>query len=155
VIQNLALNYLSHYAHTPDKKQRKEYQAYLLELMRNIWLGFAEKFENLWINNNNGELVPTKYWDFDGGDEAFAEYRRQYIQKLFNEMVGIAGTKLLRRMMGIVTVWDISSIEDPEKRSVSERLAIKLGTRWIMEADSIHTIDEMLDVLKLTTRYLD
>lgn len=155
VIQNLALNYLSHYAHTPDKKQRKEYQAYLLELLRNIWLGFAEKFENLWINNNNGELVPTKYWDFDGGDEAFAEYRRQYIQKLFNEMVGIAGTKLLRRMMGIVTVWDISSIEDPEKRSVSERLAIKLGTRWIMEADSIHTIDEMLDVLKLTTRYLD
>ena len=34
VIQNLALNYLSHYAHTPDKKQRQEYQAYLLELMR-------------------------------------------------------------------------------------------------------------------------
>lgn len=155
VIQNLALNYLSHYAHTPDKKQREEYQAYLMELMRDIWLGFAEKFGNLWINNNSGELIPTKYWDFDGGEEAFAEFRRQYIQKIFHEMVGIAGTKLLRRMMGIVTVWDISSIECPEKRAVSERVAIKLGIRWIMEADSIHTIGEMLDILKLSTRHLD
>jgi len=147
VIQNLALNYLSHFAHTPEVEERVEFQSYLLALMRGVWTEFARKFEDLWIHNNRGDLVPDKYWDFQGGKEAFTEFRRQYMADLFTEMVGIGGTKLLRRMMGIVTVWDISSIPDPANRAVAERIAIRLGTRWVLEAENIHTIDEMLAVL--------
>ncbi len=36
---------------------------------------FARKFDELWANNNRGELAPAKYWDFVGGDATFAEFR--------------------------------------------------------------------------------
>ena len=151
VLQNLVLNYLSHYGHTPDKAERESYQAYLLQTIGDIWNGFAAKFDALWAENNRGEAVPTKYWDFPGGEAAFAEYRRRYILRLLRETAVHGGTKFLRRTMGIVSVWDTSSIEDDEKRAVAERAAIRIGSRWLLEKDQFNSIDDMLAVVREET----
>jgi 5-methylthioribose kinase len=148
VLQNLVLNYLSHFAHTPDRGARERYQAYLLDMVRAIWLEFARKFDAVWAANNRGELVPRPYWDFPGGEAAFAEYRQRYMARLLQEVAGHGGTKFLRRMMGIVTVWDFSSIADPEKRAVAERLAIRIGTRWVMERKSVTSIDDLIGIVE-------
>ncbi len=102
----------------------------------------------MWKENNRGELVPQGYWDFPGGEEAFAEFRRQYIHRLLQEMAGHGGTKFLRRMMGIVSVWDFNSITDPEKRAVAERAAIHIGTRWVMERKSVNSIDDLVGIVQ-------
>lgn len=148
VLQNLTLNYLSHFAHTPDPAERADYQAYLLDTIEHIWLEFERKFEALWLAENTGELMQSKYWDFAGGQQAWAEFRARYVQRLFQDVVGFSGCKILRRMMGIVTVWDISSIEDPVKRAEVERMAIRIGTRWLMEKESIHSISDYLGIVK-------
>ena len=155
VLQNLILNYLSHYAHTPDREERESYQAYLLETVQDIWNSFALKFDKTWAANNRGELVPAKYWDFPGGEEAFAEYRKRYIARLLQDTAGHGGTKFLRRMMGIVCVWDISSIEDPQKRAVTERLAIQIGIRWVLERKSVTTINDLINIVKEETKAVD
>jgi 5-methylthioribose kinase len=147
VLQNIILNYLSHYGHTPDRAQREAYQAYLLGLVRDIWNGFARKFDETWANNNRGELVPEKYWDFPGGEEAFADYRRRYIHRLLQETAGHGGVKFLRRMMGIVNVWDMTSIADLSKRAVAERLAIRIGRRWVLERKSVSSIDDLIGIV--------
>jgi 5-methylthioribose kinase len=147
VLQNLVLNYLSHFAHTPDPIERRSYQIYLLDTIRSIWAEFARKFDDLWKNENKGELVPQKYWDFPGGTQAFEQYRQRYLRNVFRDMVGISGCKILRRMMGIVTVWDISSIEDLEKRATIERMAIRIGTRWLLEMDAIHSIEDYIGIV--------
>ncbi|MEI7988035.1 MAG: S-methyl-5-thioribose kinase [Chloroflexota bacterium] len=147
LIANLIINYLSHYAHTPDVKERTDYQAYIIETVIAIWNEFEHKFEKLWAENNRGELVPMKYWDFPGGSEAFAEYRRRYIKNIFFDTVGHGGCKILRRMMGIVSVWDITSIESFEKRALPERLAMRIGTRWLLERENIKNINDMIGVV--------
>ncbi len=152
VLQNIVLNYLSHYGHTPDRGEREAYQAYLLDMIRDIWHNFARKFDQTWANNNRGELVPDKYWDFPGGQEAFADYRRGYIHRLLQETAGHGGVKFLRRMMGIVSVWDLTSIADPAKRAVAERLAIEIGQRWVLERRSISTIDDLIGIVLEETR---
>jgi 5-methylthioribose kinase len=148
VIQNLILNYLSHFAHTPDRQERECYQAYLLDMVRSIWNEFARKWDAVWSENNRGELVPAGYWDFPRGQEAFAEFRKQYIHHLLQEMAGHGGTKFLRRMMGIVSVWDFNSITDLEKRAVAERAAIHIGTRWAMERKSVNSIDDLVGIVQ-------
>ena len=155
VLQNLVLNYLSHYAHTPDREERESYQAYLLDMIADIWHQFARKFDALWVENNRGEAVPTAYWDFPGGDEAFAEYRRRYIGRLLRQTALHGGTKFLRRMMGIVSVWDISSIEDPEKRAVAESAAIKIGKRWALEHEAYDSIDDLVAVVQQETERIE
>lgn len=152
VLQNIILNYLSHYGHTPDREQRETYQAYLLNMVRDIWNEFARKFDEIWANNNHGELVPEPYWDFPGGQEAFADYRHSYIHRLLQETAGHGGVKFLRRMMGIVNVWDLTSIDDLEKRAVAERLAVRIGKRWVLERKSISTIDDLTGIVLEETR---
>ncbi|MBI1882187.1 MAG: S-methyl-5-thioribose kinase [Chloroflexi bacterium] len=148
VLENLVLNCLSHYAHTPDAGTRTEYQQYLLDMVRVIWNEFARKFDELWQENNQGELVPPYYWDFAGGLEAFADFRRRYLLKILHDSAGHGGCKMLRRMMGVVSVWDISSIEDLAKRAIAERAAIKIGSRWILERQHINTVDDLLAIVR-------
>lgn len=152
ILQNIVLNYLSHYGHTPDRAEREAYQTYLLDLIRDIWQQFARKFDETWANNNRGELVPEKYWDFPGGQKAFAEYRRRYLQRLLHETAGHGGVKFLRRMMGIVSVWDLTSIADPGKRAVAERLAIRIGRRWVLERASISSINDLIGIVLEETK---
>ena len=116
-------------------------------MVRTIWNEFARKFDELWQENNTGELVPNKYWDFEGGQEAFAEFRRRYMLNILRDTAGHGGCKMLRRMMGVVSVWDISSIEDLEKRAIAERAAIKIGIRWVLERQRISTVDDLIAIV--------
>lgn len=147
LLQNLVLNYLSHFAHTPDPKERVNYQKYILEMIRDIWNLFSKKFETLWVENNKGDLVPETYWKYPGGTEAFTEFRKNYMLKLLQDVAGHGGTKFLRRMMGIVSVWDISSIEDEKKRAEIERMALRIGTRWLLERKSVTNIENLLNIV--------
>jgi 5-methylthioribose kinase len=147
VLENLVLNYLSHFAHTPDPQMRAEYQAYLLSLVRDIWEQFARKFDDLWVTHNRGELAPIPYWDFPGGDEAFGEFRRRYLARLLQDTAGYGGCKFLRRMMGIVSVWDITSIADPHQRAIAERLALRIGRRWVLERAQIARIEDLIEIV--------
>ncbi len=47
LLQNLVLNYLSHFAHTRNPGERSEYQQYLLGMISDIWNLFADKFDAL------------------------------------------------------------------------------------------------------------
>ena len=62
VFQNLVLNCLSHFGHTPDRPQREEYQEYLLGLVRGVWNEFARKFDALWREDPRGDLMPARFW---------------------------------------------------------------------------------------------
>jgi 5-methylthioribose kinase len=151
VLENLVLNYLAHFAHTPDAETRREYQAYLLDLVREIWTQFAVKFDTLWVEHNRGELMPAKYWAYPGGAEAFAEFRRRTLARILQDVAGFGGAKMLRRMMGIVSVWDITSITDLEQRAVAERLAIRIGSRWVTERQAIANVDDLIGIVREET----
>jgi len=58
-------------------------------------------------------------------------------------------------MMGIVSVWDISSIEDPKKRAIAERLAIRIGIRWLMERASVNSIDDLINIVEDETAKIE
>lgn len=148
VLENLVLNCLSHYGHTDDPAVRADYQDYLLAMVRNVWHGFATKFDALWVTNNQGELAPPQYWNWPGGEEAFAEFRQRYILGLLRDSAGHGGCKMLRRMMGVVSVWDISSIADTTKRAIAERKAIRIGSRWLLERHTITAIDDLIAMVR-------
>lgn len=148
VLENLVLNALAHYGHTEDAGARKAYQEYLLQMVHAVWTQFAQKFDALWVANNRGELAPPAYWDWPGGEAAFAEFRRQYLLGILRDVAGHGGCKMLRRMMGVVSVWDISSIADVSKRAIAERKAIRIGERWLLAHTTVNTIDELLTIVR-------
>ena len=48
-------------------------------------------------------------------------------------------------------MWDISSIEDPDKRAVAERAAIRIGRRWLLERNDIQSIDDLVGIVREET----
>ena len=148
LLENLVLNYLSHFAHTPDADERADYQAYLLDLVRDVWQQFAEKFDALWQAHNTGDLAPDAYWQFPRGDQAFANFRQRYLAALLRDVAGFGGAKMLRRLMGIVSVWDISSIEDDVARAEVERRALRIGRRWVLERGRVEGIEDLIGVVR-------
>ncbi|MEZ4660648.1 MAG: S-methyl-5-thioribose kinase [Caldilineaceae bacterium] len=148
LLENLILACLSHYGHTDDPDLRAAYQEYLLQMVQDVWTQFAAKFDALWVENNRGELAPNAYWNWPGGQEAFADFRRQYILEILRDVAGFGGCKFLRRMMGVVSVWDISSIGDTTKRATAERKAIRIGARWLLGRDNITSIDELIEIVR-------
>jgi 5-methylthioribose kinase len=148
VLENLVLNCLAHYGHTDDPTVRAEYQDYLLTMVGEVWNQFAAKFEALWVANNRGELAPPQYWNWRGGEAAFAEFRRKYILGILQDSAGHGGCKMLRRMMGVVSVWDITSIQDTARRAVAERKAIRIGARWLLERRRVNTVDDLVSIVR-------
>ena len=148
LLSNLVLNFGAHFAHTPDAAARVAYQNYLTETIHDIWTQFAAKFELLWLETSTGELVPNAYWHFPGGESAFAAYRQQYMRHLLQDTAGLGACESLRRMMGVVSVWDISSIEDNHLRGTAERFVIRVSSRWIIERGSFNSIDDLVGIIR-------
>lgn len=155
VLQNLVLNYLSHFGHTADRAQREEYQEYVLGMVRGVWNEFARKLDQVWKEHPDGDLMPARYWESNGGQEAFAAFRRTTISRLLQEAAGHGGTKFLRRMMGIVNVWDITRIPNLEKRAVAEKAALRIGVRWLMERNRFTSVEDLVRVVKEETASIE
>lgn len=128
---NIVLAAASQVHHTADEKARQEYQQYLLEHIPTIWQQYATLFDQLWQDHNEGDLSPKAYWDFDSGEAAFAEFRQQYIQDILKNSALHGGCELLRRLMGIVSVYDLSSITDESMRVIAERQALHIAKKWL------------------------
>lgn len=147
LISNLMMNYASHFAHTPDRDRRASYQTWIVETIEKLWTQFAVKFERLWLEQNTGELAPCKYWNGNGGSEAFSDYRKTFLLKLLRDTAGLGACESLRRTMGIVSVWDLSSIGDPNLRATAERFIIRVSSRWILERNSFESIRDLTRII--------
>jgi 5-methylthioribose kinase len=69
---------------------------------------------------------------------------------LFTDMLGFAGCKMIRRILGLAHVEDLESIADPDIRAIAERKVLALGRRLILSrgamtnfADVLHAVEEI------------
>jgi len=147
VLANLATSYCSHFVHTADAGERNAYQEYLIRTMKGVWEGFAMKFEALWSTNNTGSLCPDPYWQFPSGSQAFAEFRFRYLRAVLRDTAGMGGCKMMRRVLGIAHVAEFESIADPVRRAQPERMALRVGSRWVQERESFKGVDDLIGVL--------
>ncbi|MEH6580103.1 MAG: S-methyl-5-thioribose kinase [Amphritea sp.] len=132
IIGNYLLN-IAGQANLPgDKAARSEYQQWLLQGVKTLWNTFEQRFRlHMAEETRDPSLQLPEYADW-------------YITQLLADSLGYAGTEMIRRTIGLAHVLDIESIEDPEARADSERLALSLGQMLIKNRDSLTDIDKAL-----------
>ncbi len=123
-----------------------DYRQWVLSAIKEIWDGFQAKYDILWKDRQKNS--PDPMWDYPDGETAFAGLRKAEALRIFRDAVGIAGTVMIRRTLGLAKVSDIASIEDNEERSSLDRLALEIGKRLIIEADSMSSINDALKIAK-------
>jgi 5-methylthioribose kinase len=123
-----------------------DYRKWVLDAIEEIWEGFALKYDKLWQEKEEKDRYPM--WDYPDGKEAFNMLRKTEILRIFKDAIGIAGSVMIRRTLGLAKVSDIADIEDNKARSALDRLALKTGKQFVLRADSLSSIQEVITIAK-------
>jgi 5-methylthioribose kinase len=136
VIANLLLNYVGQEGWIDDSKEREDYRLYLLQTTQDVWNRFEGQFRGLWKEHL--------------ADRMFASpgYLDLYMQRLFQDTIGYAGCKMVRRIIGLAHVADIHTIPDSLTKERAERLALQIGTQLIKHHQKASSISEVVDIVQ-------
>jgi 5-methylthioribose kinase len=135
VLGNLLLNYFSQPGHASAGDSRREYGAWVLEQARDVWEGFAREFRTLWDKEHSGDAYPSSFFAAD--PEALRAAQDRYLRRLFQDSLGFAGAKMIRRILGLAHNIDLEWIEDPERRASCERDCLELARHLVVERAAI------------------
>ena len=78
-----------------------------------------------------------------------------YLEDIFKDQAGFAGTELIRRVVGTSKVKDIKSIEDEVQRAKAERLCMTAGMKFVMDPESMTTGKSYTDYLRTFSDVVD
>ena len=129
-----------------DAQLRRSLQAELVRAIRDAWKGFSDGIERLWTLDTSGDLATAEYWD--GDEAAFAAFRADYLRSIAAACGPHGGCEMLRRCLGIVSVRELESIEDEERRGDVERQMIAVARSWLLDpppaaADATGAVDHL------------
>ncbi len=140
LIANMINSYISHFYRSGDS----EYQAWILETIKEIYTKFEMKFLELWSQYPNSALLKEGFI----AQKELDEFKAEFMKNIFRQSVGFAGCKIARRVFGIAGVEDIRGIEDKQKRKEAELMALRVGKDLILSYEEIDSVDELFDVIK-------
>lgn len=136
LIANLLLNYLGHFGLTADSDTRQQHQHYLLQQTSTLWQQFAEQFTQLMNTECREPSLQNSV------------YQQRFMQQVFADAIGYAGCELIRRTVGLAHVADLDRISNSALRAQSERKALTLGRKLIMQRKQLNDIEQVLAVLQ-------
>lgn len=144
-IGNMFLAYFAHaHRQTLLGNDPQPYRSWILGQIRDTWNKFNAKFEGYW--KEHFENTGDSFWDYAGGARAHAEYRRRNIARIFDDAMGIAGSVMIRRILGLAKVSDIADIEDLDARAAVERMGLRMGKELIKNHAQYATIESVIDL---------
>ncbi len=121
-----------------DNNKRYEFCGWCLSTIKNIIDLFKDKFNQLY------ELYVTDVMARN------PDFRSYYLRKVLENTAGSAGLELIRRVVGVAKVKDITSIENEQKRVYEERRCIYLAkelifkrAKYLSGADYLETIGKV------------
>ena len=127
IIANLLLNYFSQIGHERSNDPREEYRAWILETVEEVWTLFRCKFLDEWKTHGNGDGYPSALFADSLGNAALAREREVFMDRIFQDTLGFAAAKMIRRIVGLAHNIDLESIESPEIRATAEARSLTLA----------------------------
>uniref|UniRef100_A0A6B2L6L1 S-methyl-5-thioribose kinase n=1 Tax=Arcella intermedia TaxID=1963864 RepID=A0A6B2L6L1_9EUKA len=127
-LANLWLSYFSHQGLIKHgKEENTQYTKWLEDQAIQTWDSFVLKFVKLWEEEKKGEM-----YSFDTGLA-----QTKFIENLWQDTVGYAGCKMIRRIIGIAHVEDLESIKDTQIRADCEVKILKFAKHLILNRRTI------------------
>jgi 5-methylthioribose kinase len=141
VLGNLLLAYFAQAGHESGPGERDEYREWLLTLIERFWNGFSSRFLVLWAANPVGDAFTGTLFDSVDARRAIEAERHRFVANLFADSLRFAGTKMIRRILGLAHVEELESIEDHRIRATCELEALALARRLVLDASSFGQVN--------------
>ncbi|QDZ21993.1 methylthioribose kinase [Chloropicon primus] len=145
-ISNLFLAFFASDGHETGQGEREEHRAWLIACCRDVWNLFQNKFLKMWNEKCDSSAYPellfgAKVQDSDGARRICQE---TFMRQVFEDTLGFAGAKMIRRIVGVAHVQDMDRIEDAKVRADCEKRALKFGKRLLIGRATFESIEEVV-----------
>ena len=140
VIGNLIMSYLASAGHERTPGDRRGFETWVLETTESVWNQFAVKFTALWRDQGRGDAYPAALFAGQSGAARLEAERQLYIERLFQDAIGFAAAKIIRRILGLAHNIDFELIEDPRSRAVCEARSLRLARAMLLDAPLFRNI---------------
>jgi 5-methylthioribose kinase len=122
----------------------RPYQAWLLEQVAEVWNRFAAKFLDLWREH---EMKSGKSLIGGPTGSACAEaFRVDFMRALLADTLGFAGCKMIRRIVGMAKVAEITSIPDAAARAAIEVRCLQCAEAMLVQRASLTRIEQVVEL---------
>lgn len=143
VLANLLLAYFSRDWHDARIGQRSDdYREWLLDQITGIWSAFETKFRQLWHVHESRRK--SHFIGDDAGGNCAEAFRASFMRRLLANSLGFAGCKMIRRIVGMAKVADITSISDDAVRAAIEVKCVQFAERLLVERRAFGSIAEVV-----------
>ncbi len=148
-ISNLFLAFFASEGHEKEEGTREEHRQWLLSCIRDTWNQFENKFLRLWNDKaraGGSAAYPDLLFGSEVADGAGAARicQETFMRQVFEDAMGFAGAKMVRRIVGVAHVQDLDRIEDPARRAACERRALRFGKRLLVGRAALESIEEVV-----------
>jgi 5-methylthioribose kinase len=141
IIANLLMAYCAQPGHGNDKN----YGAWILEQAEMLWETFEREFAALCAGRNEenpgGDVINPRI----GITEKMIDNR---LAAIWQDTLGFAGCKMIRRIFGLAHVEDFESITDQDVRAKCERKALEFARRLLCERSKFKTIADVTKAIR-------
>jgi 5-methylthioribose kinase len=152
VIGNLLLAYFSQGGHEAAAHARDAYREWILAQAEKVWSGFQDRFLALWRAAPAGDAYPASLFPSDDDRAAMEKERGRFMRALFEDTLGFAGAKMIRRILGLAHVEDLESIADPEQRARCETKALSLARELVVGARGFASLADVVGAARAVGR---
>ncbi|WP_316175525.1 MULTISPECIES: S-methyl-5-thioribose kinase [unclassified Bradyrhizobium] len=140
VIANLLMAYLASAGHERTPGERRDFEAWVLATVEQVWTEFARKFVDLWRENATGDAYPLSLFEGQAGAARLEAERQAYMARLFQDTIDFTAAKIIRRILGLAHNIDFELIEDSRVRATCEARSLRLARAMMVETESFRSI---------------
>jgi 5-methylthioribose kinase len=145
IIGNLLIAYCSQPGHADAADDRSEYSRWILTVIHDLWATYEMEFETLWLSERTGELYPTSVFPQSTSKEGLSSLSR-YLKSVLADSFGFAGAKMIRRIIGVSHVEDMTTIKDPDLRAACESHTLSIARNLILKRHSLSNVQEAISI---------
>jgi len=150
---NLLLNWYAQPGHATALDHRLAQQDWILQQVRVFWETFRSRFLALWSEHARGDAFPAVLWP-NAEDQGHAVAAREaYLDGVFADMLGFAGCKMIRRILGFAHVIDFDWIDDAERRAACETGALVLARMLLTQPQQFQSLSDVLDAVPRSSAF--
>jgi 5-methylthioribose kinase len=146
---NLLLNAYAQPGHASAADDRRMQRTWVLGQARRFWLAFRAAFLALW-RERGGDGYPGVLFAQPEDAARVDAAREAHMETLFADMLGFAGCKMIRRILGFAHVLDFDAIADPSRRADCEACALALARRLLTHPAEFRSIDAVIEAASIT-----
>jgi 5-methylthioribose kinase len=150
IIGNLLIAYLSQPGHERVPGERHAYRAYIMAQAQTLWDTFQVSFAQLWragVAGVGGGGIYQPRLNVDAPDLLPMAIDAR-LRAIWRQALGFAGSKMIRRIVGLAHVEDFESIADRDMRAACETNVLHLARDLLVNRDRYQEMHAVIDAAK-------